>query len=671
MCEALFAPARPTLPTLSSMADPFDARQARIDTLEAELHQREREIALLRETALVMGGEYDLDTVFHLIALRARDLIQADTVLLPIVSAASEYTYRAAAGANAEEIVGQTLPLDTGLCGWVCRERKPWWGGALTELSDADRNHWEKAADTVIVVPLPGRQRFLGGIAGMNKAGGGEFTRNDLHLLQLFAGQAAIAIENAVAMENVDLARQQAEAAERELKKLNTRLSDANKELEHLSLYDGLTGLPNRSLFRDRLQQEIEANATAGGGFAMLIVDIDRFLEINDTLGHDVGDELLRKVARRCSRALGPRDTVARMSGDEYAVLLSGVDSAAATTGAQRLLARIAAPMQILGHHVIVSAGIGVALYPPHGADISTLFRHADAAMLAAKRDKSGVHLFDELADTREHGRYALIRDLRAALDGGEFSLYYQPKVELCSGSVLGVEALARWHRLDGSLVMPEIFVSALEQTGLIQPFTWWALATVMRQRREWLGRGLDITVAVNVPLSVVMAPDFIAEIGKLVEHYQAQGGIVLELTEHIFLGDYDRLNVVLVELRRYDIECSIDDFGTGHSSLARLRQLPVAELKIDRSFVIEMLANNDDAVIVRSTIDLAHNLGLRVVAEGVENIETLRRLVELRCDSVQGYHITRALPADELESFLALSAWRAGWGGGERPTLQ
>lgn len=639
------------------MTQSTDDAENRIAALDAQLRQREHEIALLRETAFAIGSELDLDKVFALIVDRVRELIGAETVLLPLLNRdCDEYTYRAGSGANVGEIVGESLPLDFGVCGWVWKHKRPWWRGVLSELSEQEKNLWEKEAGTLLLVPLVGRQHFLGGIAGINKAGGGDFSENDLHLLELFAGQAAIAIENAMAMERAAQARRDAEAAQAELQRTNKRLSAVNQELEYLSLYDNLTGLPNRSLFRDRIRKEIEQRADAA--LALVIVDIDRFQEINDTLGHEAGDELLRAVAGRFTAALGPLDTISRMSGDEFAVLLTGADAGTALRSAKGLLATLDQTLQLAGQEVLVTAGVGIALYPQHGRDVATLFKHADAAMLAAKREKSGAHLFDEQQDAGGPGRFAMMRDLRAALDHEEFALHYQPKVELATSTITGVEALARWRRQDGSLVPPDMFITALEQTGLIQPFTWWALETAMRQRIAWLKQRFDLRIAVNVPISVIMDAQFIPGLGQLVERHGAQGGITIEITENVFFGDYDRLNAVLTELRRFDIECSIDDFGTGHSSLARLRQLPVAELKIDRSFVMDMMRSKDDAVIVKSTIDLAQNLGLKVVAEGVENVQTLQQLYRLRCDSVQGYHISKALPVTELERFLAHSKW-------------
>jgi diguanylate cyclase (GGDEF)-like protein len=631
----------------------------RLAALREELRRREYEIKLLRETALAVGSELDLDKVFALIVDRARELTGAETVLLPLLNReCDEYTYRAGSGAHVDEIVGESLPRDFGVCGWVWKHQRPWWRGVLNELSEKERNLWEQEAGTLLMVPLVGRQHFLGGISCLNKAGGGEFTENDLHLLEMFSGQVAIAIENAMAMEKVAQARREAEGAQGELQRVNKRLTAVNQELEYLSLYDNLTGLPNRSLFHDRVRKEIKPYREGDDGLALLIIDIDRFQDLNDTLGHEAGDELLRIVAQRFSSRLGPTDIIGRMSGDEFAVLLIGADGRSAMASARSLLDALDQTMELAGHDVLVTAGIGVALFPRHGNDISTLFKHADAALLAAKQEKKGAHLYDEQRDAGSAGRFALVRELRAALDNGEFALHYQPKLELATSTITGVEALARWRREDGSFVPPDMFISALEQTGLIQRFTWWALETAMRQRIAWLNQHLDLRIAVNVPISVITDPHFITELTKLVDRYAAHGGITIEITENVFFGDYDRLNEVLTELRGFDIECSIDDFGTGYSSLARLRLLPVSEIKIDRSFVMDMLHSNDDAVIVKSTIDLGQNLGIKVVAEGVENMQTLQQLYRLRCDSVQGYYVTKALPVAELEAFLAQSKW-------------
>lgn len=652
-------PRRPIIQINGMATEPDRDDTSDIHDLQARLRQREREIALLRETTGAVGSELDLDKVFALIVDRVRELIPSQTVLLPLLNRdCDEYTYRAGSGANIEEIVGASLPLDFGVCGWVWQHKRAWWRGVLSELPEREKNLWEKDAGTLLLVPLIGRQHFLGGIACINKADGGEYTESDLHLLELFAGQAAIAIENAMAMERVNQAMHEAEEAHLELQRVNKRLSAVNQELEYLSLYDHLTGLPNRSLFRDRMRMEIAGRVAGQTGMALLIADLDRFQEINDSLGHEAGDELLRTVAERFSAVLSPSGTLSRMSGDEFALLLDHADEALALETARAMLASLERPIPLAGQELVVSASVGIALCPRHGEEISDLFKHADTALLTAKRENCGVHVYDEQRDDTGPGRYALARELRTALDEDEFELHYQPKLDLVTNTITAVEALARWPRKDGSWVPPDMFISALEQTGLIQRFTWWVIETAVRQRQDWLGKGLDLRIAVNVPISMITDPGFIPELSTLFSRHAMQCGLTMEITENAFFGDYEHLNTVLTELRRFDIDCSIDDFGTGHSSLSRLRKLPVGELKIDRSFVMDMLRSKDDAVIVKSTIDLAQNLGLKVVAEGVENAQTLQQLYRLRCDTVQGFYIARALPVHELERFLAASKW-------------
>lgn len=629
--------------------------QRQIDALRHELDERESEIALLLQTSRLIGGELDLDAVFVSIAEQARLLIKADTVLVPLLNAdKTAYTYRAGTGKNTDEIVGQSLPIEFGLCGWVLRHQRPWWLGALSELSDEERNLWEHEAGTILLVPLLGRHTFLGGLAGINKQGGGSFTRRDLNLLQLFAAQAAIAIENAMALEKVEQARREAESQQHELQRLNKRLNAANLQLEQMSLFDGLTGLPNRTLFRDRVHHEIEAARATGASLAILLIDLDKFQDINNSYGQEIGDALLKEIALQFGSALKPGSTLSRVSGDEFAALVCDADETEAIAIAHSMNERLAAGIAAAEHRIAIGASIGIAVFPAQGADLSALMKSADLAMNGAKRHHAGVHVFDPTSDTPVAGRFALTQHLREALDRGEFTLYYQPKLDLASGCIAACEALARWPHPERGMVPPDMFISALEQTGLILPFTRWLLATALRQQQAWRNRGWEIDIAINVPPAVLMNPEFMAML-------DAQGpltGLTLEITENVFLGDLNRLAAVVRRIREQGIALSIDDFGTGYSSLQRLRQTAVGEIKIDRSFVKDMLANKDDAVIVHSTIELAHNLGLRVVGEGIEDAATLARLAELGCDSLQGYHICRPKPPDMLEDFFARSAW-------------
>jgi diguanylate cyclase len=631
--------------------------QRELEFLREELSARESEIAMLLETSQAIGSELDLDTVFATIAERARLLIKAETVLVVLLSDdKSAYTYRAGTGLNAEEIVGQTLPIEFGLCGWVLRNQRPWWRGTLSELNVEERNRWEHEAGTVLLVPLVGRRNFLGGLSGINKQGGGNFSQRDLTLLQLFAAQAAIAIENAMAMNKVELARREAEYHQIELQRLNKRLNAANRQLEQLSLFDALTGLPNRTLFRDRVHHEIEVAATTRAHLAILLIDLDKFQDINNSFGQETGDALLKAVAALLEGTLKTGSTLSRISGDEFAALLCDADTDvdAAIALARVMNEKLAAGVTADSHSIPVAASIGIAVYPGHGDNLSILMKSADLAMNSAKSEHSGVHVFDPVHDSGRESRFAFTQHLRDALDREEFTLYYQPKLDLDSGRITGCEALARWPHPQRGLVPPEMFISALEQTSLILPFTRWAIRTALRQQQAWRRMGWELDIAVNVPPVVLMNPEFL----DLLAADTPAAGLTLEITENLFLGDLERLAAVVARVRELGFTLSIDDFGTGYSSLQRLRQTAVSEIKIDRSFIMGMLDNKDDAVIVHSTIELAHNLGLRVVGEGVEHAEILAQLKSLGCDSVQGYHICRPLPPAMLEEFLTGSAW-------------
>ncbi|QKQ27195.1 putative bifunctional diguanylate cyclase/phosphodiesterase [Candidatus Reidiella endopervernicosa] len=634
--------------------------QKTLQAVREELAQREYEISLLRETTQAIGSELDFDTVLQIIADRARELIRSETLLIPILDeACGLYTYQAGSGRDIDEIVGESLPIEFGVCGWVWRHKRAWWRGMLSELSEEERNRWEKEAGTLIMVPLIGRKHFLGGLAGIDKQGGGDFSERDLKLLELFAGHVAIAIENAMAVKEVESARRATEDYQHALQNLNRRLSMANQELENLSLYDQLTKLPNRSLFLDRVRQHLDAVNDKGGlPFAVLIVDINRFQDINDVLGQDGGDELLKIVSKRYLNALTSKHTLSRMSGDEFAVLLCDIDERRAVEMAERVLDSIKDPVRVMQQEVVVTATVGIAIYPQHGGTVSELIKHGDAAMNTAKREQHAIHLFDEDRDSIDSGRLGMVRDLKNALDGEEFELHYQPKVALFSGNIVGVEALARWHHKQRGWVPPDMFITALEQTGLIAPFSYWVIETALKQRQQWLKKGHEVKIAINIPITLILAPGFITELNAIVDRYPTANGIVIEITENIFMSDYQRLNTVLRQLQEIGFNFSIDDFGTGHSSLSRLRQLPVTELKVDRSFVMDMLKSKDDEIIVKSTIELAHNLGLMVVAEGVENEDIMRQLYRMRCDIAQGYHISKALPPAEIEHFFTTSKW-------------
>jgi diguanylate cyclase (GGDEF)-like protein len=381
-------------------------KESQILLLESQLRDREFEIAMLRETAEAISSELDLSKVFQVVADRARKLILAETVLIPILDEKlGQYTYRAGCGKNADEIVGQSLPLDIGVCGWVCRHKRPWWHGVLDELEEEERNRWEKEAGSIILVPLIGKRHLLGGISGINKIGSKDFTRRDLDLLTLFAHQVSFAIENAELFDQLNKSKEQSEEYQRELQALNaelerrvaqrtTALVDAVKELEHLAMHDMLTDLPNRSLVEDRLQQGIHIAKREKKVITLMMIDLNRFKEINDKHGHDVGDSLLKQVAMRLRRVLRQSDTAGRLGGDEFAIVLPSTDANGAMKVAEKLL-KVMEPSFKVGDYTLNSAcSIGIAVYPQHGEDVTSLCRSADVAMYAAKRSGRGYAVY-------------------------------------------------------------------------------------------------------------------------------------------------------------------------------------------------------------------------------------------------------------------------------------
>jgi diguanylate cyclase (GGDEF)-like protein len=438
-----------------------------------------------------------------------------------------------------------------------------------------------------------------------------------------------------------------------------SELEAVNRELEHMALHDSLSGLPNRALFTDRLEQAIIAAGRSGGRFACMILDLDRFKEINDTLGHNIGDEVLREVASRLARGLRESDTVARLGGDEFAILLPSANVREATRIASKLLHLLEEPVVIGQHSFAVGASIGVALFPDHGERAAQLIQRADVAMYVAKRNGNGYALYDVEEDHHNASRLAFLSELRGALDRGELALHFQPKVHLASAAVQAVEALVRWQHPQRGLILPEEYIPLSEQTGLIRPITTWVLGEAMRQCREWHAAGRDLAVSVNLSMRNLHDPQFPGTVGALLMNWQVDPqAIVLEITESAVMADSERVLAVLQRLRGMGVRLSIDDFGTGYSSLSHLKRLPVSEIKIDKSFVTDMHVNDDDAIIVRSTIDLAHNLGLTVTAEGVEREDAFTVLNVLGCDLAQGQYISPALPVRELEEWLGRSAW-------------
>lgn len=427
-------------------------------------------------------------------------------------------------------------------------------------------------------------------------------------------------------------------------------------QLEHQALHDALTGLPNRTLLVDRLDHALCAARRDRMAVALLLLDLNRFKDINDTLGHRVGDKVLSEVAERLAKPLRESDTVARLGGDEFAILLPAMaDLERARNVATRLLESLDEPFQVENLSLEVGASIGIALYPVHAEDGARLLQCADVAMYAAKHNQSHVALYDASKDHNSIRHLTLTGELRQAIEHDHLLFHYQPKIDLRTRRICGVEALARWHHPTLGFIPPNEFVAQAEHTGLIQPLTLWAFNTALRQLAELQRAGLDIGMAVNLSarnLHEERLPDLLADLLRTCE--VAPEHVTLEITESAIMLDPERALEVVSRFDAIGVHLAIDDFGTGYSSLAQLKRLPVDQLKIDKSFVMQMTEDENDLAIVRSTIDLAHNLGLEVVAEGIESHQILQLLDELGCDIGQGYFICHPLPIADLTKWLA-----------------
>jgi diguanylate cyclase (GGDEF)-like protein/PAS domain S-box-containing protein len=431
-------------------------------------------------------------------------------------------------------------------------------------------------------------------------------------------------------------------------------------KLEYLATHDALTHLPNRS----KLYREVErwlAQCSDSQLGALLIIDLDRFKEINDTLGHHVGDHLLRQIGPRLESELsGISAVVARLGGDEFAVFLPQVaNSRQALVFGHRILDALHHEFDVDGYSTEISASIGIAVCPTQARDVSTMMRYADVAMYNAKTEMCGAALYDPDKDPYSPKRLSLMSELRKAIRSNQLKLYFQPKVRLEDRRCYGFEALLRWNHPKMGLVSPGEFIPIVERTNLIHPMTNWVLEQSIRQCRQWHDQGLNVSVAVNLSARNLMDDSMPRQVEKLLQRYQLPAAALeLEITESSIMSDPARAMKVLDWLHELGVVTSIDDFGTGYSSLEYLKSLRVQTLKIDYSFIRHMLEDGQDEIIVKSTIQLAHNLGLSVVAEGVESEALLQRLSEMGCDWAQGYHIARPLAPEQLQEWIDNSAW-------------
>lgn len=434
-------------------------------------------------------------------------------------------------------------------------------------------------------------------------------------------------------------------------------LKAANDELQRLALHDPLTKLPNRVLLEDRLNQALVHSQRHNTVFAILFVDLDRFKTVNDSLGHFIGDALLRAVAARLQNLVRAEDTVSRLGGDEFVVLLQEIASVAdAVATADKILEGLGLVFRVHAHELFITPSIGISVFPAHGQNAQTLLTSADAAMYSAKKlGRNNAQIFAPEMNTSFPERLKLENDLRQALKRREFELHYQPKVDIQLGRIVGMEALLRWKHPDRGLVSPIDFIPLAEETGLIVPIGGWVLEEACNQNKAWQNMGLGkLSVAVNISAVQFRQKDLLETIAfALTKSGLAPEYLEIEITESTVMHNASEAIVTLERLRKSGVMISIDDFGTGYSSLSYLKSFPISTLKIDRSFIREISEDTSDAAIVRAIIGLAHNLRLRVVAEGVETRQQLDFLRSLESDEYQGYYFSRPIPASEFERFL------------------
>lgn len=430
--------------------------------------------------------------------------------------------------------------------------------------------------------------------------------------------------------------------------------------MEYLADHDVLTSLPNRAVLYRTMGKAIKERAN-DQKMALLLIDLDRFKEINDTLGHLAGDKLLKQLGARLQALLCETSgMIARLGGDEFAIFLSNVrNPQQAVVLAYKMLDAISLVFEVEGLHTEISASIGIAICPDQAADVSTLMRFADVAMYRAKTSLQGVAIYDSAFDPHSPKRLELMGALGRGIREQQLVLHFQPKINMRTDKVYGFEALIRWNHPQLGFISPNDFIPIAEHSNLIYPLTLWVLENGIARCKTWLEQGVKITLALNLSARNLMDDRIVLDIKRLLEQYQVPGECLeLEITESMIMADPSRAESALHRIFRLGVKLAVDDFGTGYSSLAYLKRLPVQTLKIDSSFVRTMLSDEQDEIIVNSTIHLAHNLGLQVVAEGVESRATYEKLAELGCDSAQGYFMGRPLPADEAERWLRESEW-------------
>jgi diguanylate cyclase (GGDEF)-like protein len=595
----------------------------------AELRQRHAGLELLYEFTEAVQGSGAAEHIVTDVLTQAREMLRAEIAELALV-----------APADAHHVDWLTLTDKSDV---PVRSREPTLHPSLAVLLEPGRpvvgpktgrdldlraHLAQRGQRDCIVAPLLADGELIGVLSVANRLGDvSTFDAQDGRLFETIAAHTSVTLQNA-------------------------KLVD---RLRHDALHDNLTGLPNRVFFHQRLTELLDRQRPTDPPVAVMLIDLDRFKEINDTLGHATGDLLLQEVAERLRSGVAAGVTVARLGGDEFALLDPTLRTAEdAVAMAARLRDELHRPFAYQDLRLEVSATIGISVAPRDGRDPSTLLRRADVAMYAAKNTAVGVAAYSEQLDDHSPRKLALVSDLRSAIETDALEVHYQPKVEITTGRVVGVEALVRWPHPAAGLVPPDEFVPMAEHTGLIGPMTHFVLRSALAQCRQWTQAGYRLPVAVNLSARSLLDPHLVDDISHALAHADVNASdLVLEITETSVMSDAEYALGVLNRLADMGLTLAIDDFGTGYSSLSYLKRLPVAAVKIDKSFVLNMEHDDNDAVIVRSIIDLARNLRLEVIAEGVETAETWSALRAMGCDTAQGYFISRPLPARALAAWL------------------
>lgn len=587
----------------------------------ASLQSQHERLETLYTTTRRVHGSIDLEEIGRTLLAELRSMLRAQTAEIVLFDRGEGIALRTTlSGDTPLEIAPTDLPVTPEAAVLISGSDDPF----AAELA-------ARGLSEAMIAPLIGNGEVFGSVMVADREGTIRgFDADDLKQFETAVTHASVSLENA---------------------QLVSEMRKHIERAEHQARHDALTGLGNRVLLDERL---VESLTGSSASLAVFLLDLDRFKEVNDTLGHRNGDTLLQQLAGRLSRAAGPTSTVTRMGGDEFAVLSPVEGNLGAAAIAKRMLSELEAPFTLEGLSVAIEGSIGIAVAPEHGTDGHTLVQRADVAMYLAKATKSGFEFYDAERDEYSPARLALVAELRDAIERKELTLHYQPKVDARSGAVVGAEALVRWNHPRRGMLPPDEFIPLAEQTGLAAPLTMLVLDDAVRAVRVWRDEGHDITVSVNLPTRMLLDLGFPNRVADaLARHGVPAHALTLEVTESSVLEDPGRSAGTLAALEALGAHVSIDDFGTGYSSLAHLRQLPASELKIDKSFVQRMLVDDSDDVIVRCTIDLGRNLGRTVVAEGVETIEAWERLASLGCDVLQGYFISRPIPSNQFLAWL------------------